>query len=219
MLPEAAAAARAAALARLDALVGALRARIDPEETLFILLSPAPPVAPSVTEQVLTPLFVAGRGWGPGLLRSSTTRRPGLVANADLPVTLAALLGAGALPGATGAPLSVVAEPDPGAYLQWMDERTRRVARLRFRVFRSWAVLMGPAVFLGPLLLGLRAMRRRAPTWVEAAARASRSARLATSGRPAGSGFRGGYAGNTCWAWRPVWAWWPPARERWGRGA
>lgn len=194
MLPEAAAAARAAALARLDTLVGALRARIDPGQTTFILLSPAPPVAPSATEQVLTPLFIVGTGWGHGLLRSATTRRPGLVANADLPVTLAGLLGAGALPGATGAPLSVVPEPDPGAYLRWMDERTRRVARLRFRVFRSWAVLIGPAVFLGPLLLGLRAVRRRAPAWAEAAVRGVQICALSL---PAGALLVSGFAADT----------------------
>lgn len=194
MLPEAAAAARDAALARLDALVGSLRSRIDPDRTLFAFLSPAPPVVPSATEQVLTPLFIAGRGWGPGLLRSATTRRPGLVANADVPATLAALLGAGALPGSTGSALWVGTHPDPGARLKWMDERTRRVAGLRFRVFRTWAVLLGPAVFLGPLLLGLRAARRRAPFRVEATAR---GIQLGALSLPAGALLVSGFAVGT----------------------
>lgn len=143
-----------AALNRLDALVGALRARLDPQRTAFFLVVPAPPVAPSPTEQTLTPLFVVGRGFGPGLLISATTRQPGCVANADVPATIAALVGAGPLPQGAGWPLSVMPHPDVAGRLRDLDEASRRVARWRFRIFWAWGALLIPAVFGWPILVG-----------------------------------------------------------------
>ncbi|NLC57906.1 MAG: hypothetical protein GX774_13805 [Armatimonadetes bacterium] len=187
--------ARGAALARLDALVGGLRARIDAEKTLFVLLSPAPPVAPSATEQVLTPIFLVGRGWGRGLLVSPTTRRPGLVANADVGTTLAVVATGRPLPDGVGAPLAVMPAADPGARLAWLDRLTRRVARLRFRVFPAWALLLGPAVAAGPLLVALRALG-----WGKSAARLAGPARLlqlAALSLPGGALLAAGLTGES----------------------
>ncbi|MBI3946472.1 MAG: hypothetical protein HY321_11175 [Armatimonadetes bacterium] len=176
--PAARETARAAALRRLDALVGALRARMDPRRTLFLLVAPAPPVAPSATEQQLTPVFAVGRGFGPGLLLSATTRRPGCIANGDVPATIAALVGASPLPEAAGWPLATAPHPDVGARLRDLDEGARRVSQWRFNVFRAWAVLVAPAVFAWPLLVGWRSFLRRrgrppaeAARWVAAARR------------------------------------------------
>ena len=160
LAPEAYARARVAALGRLDALVGALRERIDPRRTLFVLLSPAPP-AVSAMDLALTPILAVGRGWEPGLLHSGTTRRAGVIASADVPATVAALAGAGPLPGGAGWPLSAVPAERAGERLRDVDDATRRVVRWRVVIFQLWALILGPALLMGPLGLVARARRGR----------------------------------------------------------
>jgi hypothetical protein len=54
----------------------------------LLLISPYPPPGPSGDWDSLPPLLAIGPGFPPGILTSSTTRTPGLVANIDLAPTL-----------------------------------------------------------------------------------------------------------------------------------
>jgi hypothetical protein len=80
---------RADALARSDALLGELAARLDPEHDALLVVSP---VAPAGAAELAVALLRAP-GVDGGLLLSSTTRRAGYVQLADVAPTVLALLG------------------------------------------------------------------------------------------------------------------------------
>jgi hypothetical protein len=80
---------RDAALRRADRLLGALLAEVDPTRDLVMVVGPAH--APD--RVTLAPLAVRGPGYGPGLLRSATTRRSGFVQIHDVAPTILAAVG------------------------------------------------------------------------------------------------------------------------------
>ena len=77
---------------RADRILAALRARAT-ERDLVLVVSPTPPRARRTEEPPLTAIGVARGGVAPGLLRSATTRRDGLVSLSDVAPTILAGLG------------------------------------------------------------------------------------------------------------------------------
>ena len=174
---EAAAAARWA-LARLDTLVGARAHRSG--QTTFILLTCT---AGSPRRREGDPLFIVG---------TDGARSPAF--RDDTPAGLVATISRH-----TGGPAGRWRCRGCGAPLSWwrtgsgptpVVDSARRVARLHFRVFRSWAVLMGPRCN-GPLLLGCGPMRRRA-AWSSGSAGPDGALSL-----PAGALLVSGFAADT----------------------
>jgi len=74
-------------LVRADQMVKDLTSIIDLQSSLFIMLSPTPSIREQEEGRLLTPVIINGKGFRPGLLTSSTTRRKGLIANLDIAPT------------------------------------------------------------------------------------------------------------------------------------
>ena len=83
------------AILAADELIGAVRARLDLERDLLLIVSPSPPVRADAAERrALTPIIAVGGDFQAGTLFSPATRRTGLVTNMDVAPTIAAHLGA-----------------------------------------------------------------------------------------------------------------------------
>jgi hypothetical protein len=67
------------------------------DNTVFVVASLSPPGAGespvSGKEEQLTPVIISGPGYGPGSLTSSSTRRPGIINNTDIPVAILDIFG------------------------------------------------------------------------------------------------------------------------------
>jgi hypothetical protein len=80
---------RSAALARADAALARITARLPPDTRLIVTAPGAAPGGPPHLELIA----VTGPGYGHGLLRSASTRQPGIVTLTDLTTTVAGWLG------------------------------------------------------------------------------------------------------------------------------
>jgi hypothetical protein len=96
---------RREALARSDAVLGALLAPVDLDRDLVVIVAPA--TAPGTTG--LTVFGVAGPDIVPGLARSATTRRDGYVTLPDVGVTVVHALGVTVPDSMTGTGITVSA--------------------------------------------------------------------------------------------------------------
>jgi len=86
--------ARQKALLECDRALGKLMARLDLSRDLLIVCTPTPTRKMIRDGELLTPLVITGAGFKPGnLLRSSTTRRTGLVSNFDIAPTVIEFFG------------------------------------------------------------------------------------------------------------------------------
>ena len=106
--PAAAASMRAEALKRLDQFTALLLAEFSPSESLIMIISPSSKVEGSARVQGLTPIAVWGPDMGSGYLVSPTTRRPGLVANIDVPASILAYFRLPVSNSIIGRPISLV---------------------------------------------------------------------------------------------------------------
>jgi len=61
---------------------------IDPTRDLLIITSPTCPPYQSPKDMSYAPIAVIGSGFGPGLLTSASSRRPGMVSNVDIAPTI-----------------------------------------------------------------------------------------------------------------------------------
>jgi len=66
---------------------------VDISRDLLIIVSPTCPPYRSKKEMAYSPIAIIGPGFGPGLLTSPSTRRPGLVANVDIAPTVLRYFG------------------------------------------------------------------------------------------------------------------------------
>lgn len=91
--------ARGRALARCDKALGKVMEMLDLSRDLVIVCAPTPTRKMITDGELLTPLVIAGPGFGPDrLLRSPTTHRDGLVSNLDIAPTVIKFFGRKALP-------------------------------------------------------------------------------------------------------------------------
>ncbi len=93
MAPAPHAAARAAALARADRILGGILAAVDRRRDLVVVASPQAGLAERGEGYWVAPLVAWGAGLPPSFLASPTTRREGFVANVDLAPSVLAFFG------------------------------------------------------------------------------------------------------------------------------
>lgn len=105
--PEVAMAERAAARAALAGFLRTITHGLDPGRDGILLLSPVARTTSHVSDY-LTPMGLWGRGAQPGLLRSGSTRRPGLVTAGDVAPTVLRWLGLPIPVGMRGRPAEVI---------------------------------------------------------------------------------------------------------------
>ena len=134
---------RQAALRTYDRLLGAILAELDTRSEMVMLFSTEPPERQEVGNDRLSPVVIAGPDFTGGILNSSSTRRPGLVAIEDLSVTVLRFLGISGRVGFSGKRL----ESAPGDWRQLGDRRERLVHNYSVR----WPLLTG----YGYLLIGI----------------------------------------------------------------
>lgn len=92
------------AMTRADAVIGWLRARLSPDDTL-IVASLTPPLERQRARRFLSAVAVVGPGFRPGVLTSPTTERDGVVTIADLAPTMLRIIGAPIPEAMTGRPM------------------------------------------------------------------------------------------------------------------
>lgn len=164
---EQAAALRRKAAARLDRLVGLVRASLDPERDLLILLSPCTRISTEFENERLAPVIISGPGYGSGLLSSPSTRRDGVVALTDIAPTVLASFGADIPAGMTGRRIHLIRTGTESLdYLLTLNTEAIRQAD-RLPVMRAGSVVQSIIVILATvaLLAGSRGRLRRAALW------------------------------------------------------
>jgi len=107
-LPEAVKKARAEAVKRADAFMGSLLKNINSENTLLLVVSPCPSKEDIKNSSLFTPIIMYGDIGGKGILTSGTTRRNGIVSNADVAPTLLNYFGVPVPAEMTGRPMEVL---------------------------------------------------------------------------------------------------------------
>ncbi len=128
-------------VARLDRLVGSLLFQCN-GQVMFLLVVPSPPANLPGGEEALVPFVMTGGGCPGGLAESANTRRPGLVAGADLVALTAAFLVEGNRPGDACFPIGVVASPDAPARLDYFFTRAVRLYRQRPPILKGFVMLV-----------------------------------------------------------------------------
>jgi len=76
------------AIKRADSFIGQLLQNVDLRRDCIALVVPTPSISNRNLDNTMTPIVMAGRGIGQGLLTSSTTHRTGIIANIDLAPTI-----------------------------------------------------------------------------------------------------------------------------------
>jgi len=159
---------KASAMRRADYFLGLLLQSLDMEETVLIIISPAPSASEvSSGNRTLAPVIVYDRTGTRGVLTSDTTRCSGLVANIDLGPTIFGTLGLEVSGlGFVGERITVV--PDQANYSTVSDSLTRyiHVNRSRYIVHGLYVTLLTVTLaglylskFRGRNLLPLRTLR------------------------------------------------------------
>ncbi|MBI2843980.1 MAG: hypothetical protein HYX78_11325 [Armatimonadetes bacterium] len=149
------------AMRTADAVIGGILKEIDLSRDRIILLSPNP----SVDEfNFLPPVIAAGAGVSHGLLWSGSTRRKGIITNADISASILDFFG-------VDAPYSFVGRPTNSA-----EGSARDLADLNRRIrlqMERQPIMRGIAIFLTVYVIILTAyalLRRDASAWASWAA-------------------------------------------------
>jgi len=157
------------ALLAADAFLGDLR-RILPPDTLIVFVSPSPSAMAQEEGNPMTPIAAYGPEMGAGWLTSSTTRRPGIVANIDVISTILDYLGLPIPSGTYGRPIRSIS--GQGGLRELLAQDARITANnlwqqslMKFytvmldiifvlcAIFLIWAALPGVRIAQGLLLL------------------------------------------------------------------
>ncbi|MFH1151018.1 MAG: hypothetical protein V1748_11150 [Actinomycetota bacterium] len=134
------------ALHEVDGLVERLTGRLDLEASLLLVVSPSAPSEARRKGDYWTPFIAAGKGFSRGLLRSASTRRPGLVSNGDFLPTVCEFFGISIPAEVTGSPMRTVPATFQVDHLQDLDAQYAVTRQVR------WYVVF-PYFFLSLLLL------------------------------------------------------------------
>ncbi|TYP58533.1 hypothetical protein [Thermosediminibacter litoriperuensis] len=81
---------RRKALKEADEFIGRVAAAMDLKKDLLMIVTPFPSHRGYAERNLLTPFIAAGPKMAPGLARSATTRRPGIISNIDIAPTVLA---------------------------------------------------------------------------------------------------------------------------------
>ncbi|GAW91890.1 hypothetical protein KKC1_10510 [Calderihabitans maritimus] len=111
------------ALQAADRFIGELTQLIDPDRTLLILLSACPSDHDYRRKNFMTPVVMAGPGYGPGLLSSGTTRRPGIITLTDIAPTVLKFFDLQVSPVMSGRPVYTVEASNPWQTLRELNRK------------------------------------------------------------------------------------------------
>jgi len=131
---------RRLALGRVDALAGRMCGLLDLDNSLFLLVSPGSPVEARKQGNFLTPIIAAGRGFSRGMLSSDSTRRRGLVNNADLLPTVLSFFDLDAPNSVIGSPM-VTKGGGSISYLERISAQLEVTRRARWPIVAGYIVL------------------------------------------------------------------------------
>ncbi len=163
MAPEAARAARRAAVEAVDSLLRDVLASLSRSEWAILIVTPSTrDMEPGEQDAGLTPIILWRPGQQAGLLSSPSTGRPGLVLNTDVAPTVLACFGIDAPPEMIGRPMDVTqVEGRAVERLEAELARHSAVEAARGRVFRALPTLAAVALWLAAffVLVGERVPR------------------------------------------------------------
>jgi hypothetical protein len=176
--PDILAGARQRALLSADRFLGHLLRSDRGVRRTLILLTPTPPLDADLRPLSLTPVVAWGRGFSPGLLKSPSTRSPGLVVNTDIAPTVLRLLRAQVPKEMVGRPIKSVprAENEKFAFICWLESDQAALDAVRQPVQHTLAwgftvlLLIGAAaVQVMPGARARSAVRAASVVWLAAA--------------------------------------------------
>ena len=130
-------AAKRRALDRADRLLGELLSLVDLGRTLVIVVAPTCPAYPISHWRTPGVIVMAGHGIAPGLLTSASTRRKGLISNADFAPTILNWLGLPVPSAMSGHPARVVADQDSVPVITGLDKKMTLTYDLRCPLGRT----------------------------------------------------------------------------------
>ena len=133
---------RASELRNVDGIARELASLLDLKHSLLLVVSPGAPVEAREEGNYLTPFIAAGKGFGHGLLTSSSARRPGLINNSDFLPTALDFFGVQWPSQVVGAPMSTVKGPsDTVGYLKKLNEQFAVTREARWPIVVTYAVI------------------------------------------------------------------------------
>ncbi len=130
------------AMQSADALLSDVMNRLDRQRDALFILSLS---VPKLNQGELPPLIAWGKGFGPGLLTSGSTRRPGIVILPDLTSTLIAHVGGTQPSGLVGRVMMVTENIGASSQLR------RLIGQSRTAVFTDSYLRLGLFILLGML--------------------------------------------------------------------
>jgi len=144
-------AARARALRRVDAFASGVGDLLDLNSSALLVVSPGAPMKDRQSGDYSTPFIAAGKGFGKGLLTSSSTRQSGLVNNTDLAPTVLGRFGIGVGGDVIGSAMKTGGTAPGGqsslAYLKDIDRQLGATRQAR------WPIVLGFLLLVGVFLL------------------------------------------------------------------
>ncbi len=144
----------------LDLFLGSFSHMIGPSN-LFILAVPSPSRQLLTSGRQLTPLLITGGSFGSGLLASPTTRRPGLVANLDMPSTILEHLQVRERPPHMGGtPIYTVSHDQPAEFLMALTDRAARIYEQRALLVRGYLTFLTLVLLAGAFSLAFELFLR-----------------------------------------------------------
>lgn len=143
-------AARARALKRADAFAEEVASSLDFKDSLLLVVSPSARTDRRKVGDYSTPFIAAGKGFGRGFLTSPSTRREGIVNNADFPGTVLGFYGIETPGGSSGAAMETLGRKPPAggqlAALKGLDSRFETTRTVRAPIVLGYLLTM--CVFL-----------------------------------------------------------------------
>jgi hypothetical protein len=154
---SAAHALRRRAVEKADRLLGEVLASLSVDDWAVMVLTPNAREAELGEHFVgLTPVILRVPGAAPSLLASSSTRRPGIVANTDVAATVLEHFGLPPSPETVGRPMfSIPVRGNPVRQVQGDLARHEAAESVRRQVFRLVPIVTACALWLSALLLVL----------------------------------------------------------------
>jgi hypothetical protein len=132
---------RKRALERVDAFVAHLTAGLDLRKSVLILMSPGAPIESEREGDFLTPMIVAGGGFGRGLLTSSSTKRAGIVSNIDFLPTILDFFGVATPSSSVGTAMTTATTYGTFGSLRALSTQYRVWNRVRWPMVITYLVL------------------------------------------------------------------------------
>jgi hypothetical protein len=129
-------------LRNVDKAVESLASLLDLDSSLLLVVSPGAPLDARTQGNYLTPFIAAGKGFARGLLRSQSSRRPGLVTNVDFLPTALRFFGLQSPSQVVGSSMSTVRGPsDTIGYLKKLNEQFGVTRKARWPIVVTYLVL------------------------------------------------------------------------------